>query len=300
MNTDQSSTPANQDSPQSSLREKIVDDYPRLGLDDTFKFACHPGVSCFNKCCGDVNIFLMPYDVLRLKKRLGMDSNDFLDKHALLPVQKDMKTPVVMLRMNEDEHKTCPFLGEQGCTVYEDRPWPCRMYPLGLATSKDTPDGWAGDRFYFLLREDVCKGFEEPRELTVRQWIEDQEIDEYDKWGEAYKELTLHEFFETGGELSPEKLHMLFTASYDLDKFRQFVFNSTLLKRFEIDEDFVSEMSYDDEALLRFAFLWLRYSLFGESTMKPREEAVEAVKGKAREKEMQNKKAANDPTGESA
>ena len=67
------------------------------------------------------------------------------------------------------------------------------------------------------------------------------------RWGEAFKELTLHKFFEEGGVLSPEKMHMFFTACYDLDKFREFVFGSTLLERFEVDEDFVEEMRYDDE-----------------------------------------------------
>lgn len=265
------------------LEEKILEDFPRLGPDDTFNFSCQPGISCFNKCCADVNIFLLPYDVLRLKKRLGMTSTEFMDTHTLLPVQKDMKTPVVVLRMNDDEEKTCPFVTEAGCGVYEDRPWPCRMYPLGLAASKDTPDGWRGERFYFLQRETVCKGGDEPKQWTVRQWLDDQGVDAYDEWGEAFKELTLHEFFADGGELSPEKIHMLFTACYDLDRFREFVFNSTLLKRFEVDEDFVEEMRYDDEALLRFAFLWLRFSLFGEDTIRPRPEAIEAVRGKTQE-----------------
>ena len=138
--------------PREQLKDKILADYPRLGLDDKFTFACHPGVSCFNRCCNDVNIFLSPYDVLRMKKRLGMVSSDFLDKYALLPVQKDMKTPVVVLRMNDDESKACPFLTDEGCGIYSDRPWPCRMYPLGLAAQKDTPDGWRGDRFDFLLQ----------------------------------------------------------------------------------------------------------------------------------------------------
>ena len=75
------------------LKEKIVGDYPRLGPDDTFQFGCHPGVSCFNQCCGDVNIFLSPYDVLRMKKRLEITSTEFLEKYTFLPVQKDMKTP---------------------------------------------------------------------------------------------------------------------------------------------------------------------------------------------------------------
>jgi len=215
-----------------------------------------------------------------MKKRLGMKSSDFLDKYAILPVQKDMKTPVVVLRMNDDEARTCPFLTEKGCGIYSDRPWPCRMYPVGLAAQKDTPDGWQGDRFYFLLQDDVCKGSEEPREWSVREWIEDQGIDEYDWWGEGFKELTLHEFFEGGGTLSPEKMHMLFIGCYDLDKFREFVFGSTLLERFDVDEDFVDEMRSDDEALLRFAFLWLRFSLFGEKTMKVKAEVAEAFKEK--------------------
>lgn len=272
--------------PREQLEEKILADYPRLGPDDTFKFACHPGVSCFNKCCGDVNIFLSPYDVLRMKKRLGMTSGDFLDKYTLLPVQKDMTTPVVVLKMKDDEDKTCQFLTENGCGIYSDRPWPCRMYPLGLAAQKDTPDGWRGDRFYFLMQEEVCKGHEEPQECTVRQWLDEQGMDEYDDWGEAFKELTLHPFFEDGGMLSPQKMHMMFTACYDLDKFREFVFESTLLQRFEVDEDFVEDMRRNDEELLRFAFLWLRYSLFGEPTMKAKPEVVEAFKGSVDKKEL--------------
>ncbi len=213
-----------------------------------------------------------------------------------MPLHKDMKTPVIVLRMNDNEEKTCPFLTEKGCGVYSDRPWPCRMYPLGLAAQKDTPDGWRGKRFYFLMQEDGCKGFDEPREWTVRDWLEDQKVDEYDEWGEAFKELTLHEHFESGGALSPEKMHMLFTACYDLDKFREFVFESTLLKRFDVDDDFVEEMRCSDEGLLRFAFLWVRFSVFGERTVKVNASAAEALKenpdkrnlfGKAREREPQ-------------
>jgi Fe-S-cluster containining protein len=268
------------------LQRQILAEAPRLGPEDTFRFACHPGVPCFTRCCADVNIFLSPYDVLRMKRRLGLSSRAFLETHTLLPVQKDMKTPVVMLRMTDAETKPCPFLGPQGCTIYADRPWPCRMYPLGLAAQKDAPDGAPGERFCFLLREAECRGLDEAREWTVRRWYEDQGIDAYDAWGDAFKELTLHPFFESGGVLSPEKLHMFFTACYDLDAFREFVFGSTLLQRFEVDEDLVEEMRYDDEALLRFAFLWLRFSLFGEPTVRPRPEILEAFKGRLDKREL--------------
>jgi hypothetical protein len=53
-----------------------------------------------------------------------------------------------------------------------------------------------------------------------------------------------------------------------------------------VDEDFVDEMRVDDEALLRFAFLWLRFSLFGEPTVKPKAEVAEAFKGRLDKKEL--------------
>ncbi len=290
--SDQEATPAPQD-PHEQLQEKILEEYQRMGPDDAFEFSCRPGISCFNNCCGDVNIFLSPYDVLRLKRRLGITSGEFLDKYALMPVHKEMKTPVVMLRMNDDDAKSCPLLTDEGCGVYSDRPWPCRMYPLGMAAQKDTPDGWRGDRFYFLLQEKGCHGFEEqPRKWTVREWLDDQGVEQQEEWGDQWKQLTLHKFFEDGGILSPPRMQMMFTACYDLDKFREFVFGSTLLQRFELDEDYVEEIRYNDEALLGFAYQWLRFSLFGEQTMKARPEVVEAFKGKLDKKKMFDKEQA--------
>jgi len=282
------------------LKEKVLAECPKLGREDTFHFACHPGVSCFRQCCRDVNIFLSPYDVLRIKKRLGISSTEFLEKYALLPVQKDMRTPVVVLRMNDDEEKTCSFLAEDGCGIYSDRPWPCRMYPLGFAAQKNQPGGAPGDQLYFLQHEQECMGQTDLRVWKVREWLADQGLDKYEEWGEMFKELTLHDFFEQGGVLSPEKMQMLFTACYDLDKFREFVFKSTLLERFEFDDDYVEELRYNDEALLRFGFQWLRFGLFGEPTMKPKPEVTAAFKGKLDKRSLFDKQKANHTQEESA
>ncbi|HID77321.1 MAG TPA: YkgJ family cysteine cluster protein [Planctomycetaceae bacterium] len=278
MNPD---SPAPRAEPRHPLEERILRDAPRLGPEDTFRFGCRPGISCFNRCCADVSIFLSPYDVLRMKRRLGISSGQFLEQYTIMPVHGAMKTPIVLLRMRDDAGKACPMVTSEGCRVYSDRPWPCRMYPLGLAAQRAAPDGDHDNRFYFLLCEEGCRGFEEqPEEWTVRRWLDDQGIEEYDQWGEAFKELALHPFFEQGGKLNPQQMQMFFMACYDLDKFRQFVFQSTLLDRFEVDEDFVEEMRYSDEALLRFAFLWLRYSLFGEGTMRVKPEVMEAFQGR--------------------
>lgn len=265
--------PAEEDtSPITRFKEKILAEYDRMGLDDKFKFGCHKDVPCFNECCGDVNIFLTPYDVLRMKNVLGLSSSDFLDRYTQMPIEKSMRFPVVMLKLDdEQESKPCQLVSEDGCTVYEDRPWPCRMYPLGLASPKEGEDE---EEFYFLMKEDVCQGFAESRNWTVREWLDDQGMAPYDEFGRLYKELTLHEFFSKSKSLSPEKMNMFHFACYDLDTFRCFIFDSTFLKRFEIEDETLAAIKEDDEALLRFAFRWLKFSLFGEETIEIRPEAL--------------------------
>ena len=60
-----------------------------------------------------------------------------------------------------------------------------------------------------------------------------------------------------------------------LDTFRSFVFESSFLEKFEIPSEELEELKTNDEALLRFAFKWLRFAMFAEPTMKVREEAVD-------------------------
>ena len=50
-----------------------------LKANDDFAFSCHKGLACFNQCCRNLNLFLYPYDVVRLKKALDMDSDQFLE-----------------------------------------------------------------------------------------------------------------------------------------------------------------------------------------------------------------------------
>jgi hypothetical protein len=144
------------------------------------------------------------------------------------------------------------------------------MYPLGLASPRDKE---AKD-FYFVMKEDVCRGFEETPTWTVREWIEDQGMGAYDEFGRLFKEITLHKYFSDGRKLTPERMEMFYMACYDLDSFRRFVFGSSFLKRFEIEDDLLKEIREDDEELLRFAFRWLKLALFGEPTIKIRPEAM--------------------------
>ena len=259
------------------FKEEILREYPRLSQDSTFTFACHPGVPCFNQCCGDVNIFLTPYDILRLKNNLNMSSEKFLSEHTIMPFDRNLKYPVVLLQMKDDENKSCPFVGENGCTVYEDRPWACRMYPLGMASPKEGDES-LGEEFYFVLKEDFCKGFKEDNTTTVADWMKNQGIAEYNKMGYYFKELTLNEFFQEGDKVTPEKIEMFFLACYNLDAFRDFLFSSTFFDKFEVDDETRNAIEKDDVELLKFGYTWLRFALFGEKTLKIKDEVVQEKK----------------------
>jgi hypothetical protein len=255
-----------------NLKQTILDDYPRLAKHDVFRFACHPGVPCYNDCCGDVNIFLTPYDIIRLKNHLGISSGEFLQKYAISPFDKKQKYPVVVLKMQNNEKKNCFFVTDKGCSVYPDRPWSCRMYPLGLASPKEGSPG--EEDFYFLMQEDICQGFKENKEQTVAQWLEGQGIAAYDEMGRLYKEITLHDYFGKGGELTPEKMEMFHLVCYDIDKFREFIFKSTFRQTFDIAADVIEKIKTDDAELFKFGCTWLKFSLFGEKTMKIKENVL--------------------------
>ena len=78
------------------FKEEILKDYPRMTEESSFSFSCHPGVPCFNHCCHDVNIFLTPYDIVRLKNNLGLTSEQFLARYTISPFDKNLKYPVIL------------------------------------------------------------------------------------------------------------------------------------------------------------------------------------------------------------
>jgi Fe-S-cluster containining protein len=250
-----------------NLKETILQEYPRLTLDSPFRFACRQGLPCFNDCCRDVNIFLTPYDIIRAKNHLGISSQEFLDEYTISPFDKNLKFPVILMKLGDDEDKRCQFNATAGCTIYENRPWACRMYPLGLAQSNEESGNIEGE-FYFMLKEDVCLGHGEDNDYTVSSWIKDQGIAEYNELGEYFKDLTLHPFIQKGGKLPPQKIEMLYMVCYNLDKFRDFVFKTSFLDKFELDQSMIDVIKTDDVELLKFGYLWLRFSLFGEQTLK--------------------------------
>ncbi len=90
----------------------------RLSVEDTFTFACGPHVPCFTECCQKLDLLLTPYDVLRLRGRLGLSSEEFLDTHTVMRLRTGHGFPEVMLQMDPGNEKRCPFVTPQGCSLY--------------------------------------------------------------------------------------------------------------------------------------------------------------------------------------
>ncbi len=241
----------------------------QLGAGSTFCFDCHAGLECFGRCCADVNIVLTPADVLALARATGVTTGEFLERHTLTPITKDLHLPVVMLKMGEAPEKRCPFVGERGCTVYGARPWACRMYPVGMALPPARP-GVPPEPTHFLFEDDFCHGRRTARAWTIPEWERDQGLRAREDLEQGFRDLVGHPWFIGGRQLDPRRIELFHMAAYDLDTFRTFVFSTSFVRRFELDAALVEALRTDDGALLRFAFRWLRFALFGEPTVRLR------------------------------
>ena len=245
--------------------EKSGKEIMRMEREHLFKFSCNLGVSCFTRCCQDITIVLTPFDVLRLKNGLEISSNEFLEKHTIIVPKEKRLIPLVMLKMNED-NKKCPFVSQKGCIVYDDRPWPCRMYPLDM-----NDDG----TFRLITDASRCLGLKENNKQKICDWMEEQGVSLYDEMNEYFSSLTIQLQSQELDIDNPKIQQMTFMALYNIDKFKDFVFKSTFLDRLEVEPERIEEIKDSDEQLLIFAYDWIKFGLFGKKVFWVKEKAPE-------------------------
>ena len=235
----------------------------------TFKFACHPGVSCYTKCCRDLQLFLYPYDIIRLKGRLALFSQQFLEQHTTIAFRDNPYFPSVMLKMSNMKDKACPFLTSEGCRVYEDRPFSCRAYPLERAVAR-VADENRPKEMYFLVRHSHCSGHQETRRWTVAEWLDDQQIKDYNEMNDRWVKIdTLFRQNPWGTEgLESPKLKMAFMACFNIDRLRTFIIQSSFLKRFDVATGIIDRRIDSDTDLLKLGFDWIEFFLTGKGPLK--------------------------------
>lgn len=248
-----------------------IDQLPglRIKSEDTFCFSCHPEIDCFKRCCRNLNLFLYPYDVIRLKHALAVTSDEFLDRHVEIVLRSSNFFPDVLLRMSDNREKTCPFLTESGCGIYPDRPDTCRTFPIeqgilhDAAAKKDVP-------IYFFKPPQFCLGQHQEKAWTIDSWTKDQEAEQYHRmtirWAQL-KRLFEADPWDREGPQGP-KAKMAFMATYNIDRFRDFVFRSSFLKRYKIKSAILKQIETDDAELLKFGFEWVKFFVWAMRSKK--------------------------------
>ncbi len=240
----------------------MENDLVALDVDERFRFACSPEVPCFNECCRDLNQVLTPYDILRLKTRLGMRSDAFLSAHTEAFVGPETGLPVVRLRMPPEADWACPFVTDAGCSVYEDRPASCRTYPLARAIRRDRDTGAVTEHFA-LIREPHCRGFEQDRSQSVREWIRDQEVEVYNRFNDLLMDIIRLKNRHHPGPLSLAGQQAFRMGLYDSDGFREHLARSGPPEGMGVGAARLQAVLDDDLERLRFGHDWVRFVLFG-------------------------------------
>ncbi|MBI5556580.1 MAG: YkgJ family cysteine cluster protein [Deltaproteobacteria bacterium] len=249
-----------------SKQEKIFPEGMVPLAKSKFSFSCHPGVSCFMTCCRNVDMFLYPHDIIALKNCLGIRSEEFLEKYVRVVQGANPFFPSLMMKMTDV--RSCPFLGPAGCTVYEHRPFSCRMYPLERGVDRTLEKGRA-EEFFFLTKHEYCKGHDEEQEWTVKEWLRNQQLLFHNAMADQWAEMdTLFAKNPWAGEgAAGPRQKLAFLVCYNLDGFRDYVRQHNLLGQFKLPAARVRAVETDDEALLTFGFDWLKMVLAGMPTL---------------------------------
>ncbi len=239
------------------------------------KFRCRKGIACWNACCSNIDITLTPYDIIRLKNRLGIKSHEFLREYTV-PFEFE-KDGIAGVKFKPVEGGTaCRFMTDEGCSVYEDRPTSCRYYPVGLVAMR-REDEFTDRKYYALVEEDHCLGHQEDQVMTIDEYRKDQKCEEYDERSRGWRQLVLKKKSSgpTIGKPSLRSRQLFFMANYDMDRFREFVRSEGFTNSFDVEPELYEKLLQDDVELMEFGARFLKHVLFGDESIPTKEGALE-------------------------
>jgi Fe-S-cluster containining protein len=244
--------------------------------DKKISFRCHKDIKCFNACCSNIDISLTPYDIIRLKNRLNLKSDEFLLQYSY-PFEMEQGGIAGVKFKPVEEGTACQFMVDEGCSVYSDRPTACRYYPIGLVSRRRQDENFDTSA-YAVVKEAHCLGHNEDRTLTINEYREEQGLEDYDKFGHGWRQLVLKKK-STGpavGKPSKRSLQLFFMACYDIDRFRIFINSEGFKQSFDVSDADYKKFDEDDVALLEFSYRFLKQTLFAEETIPFKEGALAA------------------------
>ena len=253
----------------------------------TIQFQCRKGISCWNKCCSNIDISLTPYDILRLSRRLDISTTEFLHQYTF-PYEMEMDGIAGVKLKPVENGNACQFMRPEGCDVYADRPTACRYYPVALLSMRRS-DEYTDRNAYAMVQEPHCLGHQEPRRLTIDEYRVEQGLVEYDELARGWRQLILKKKSSgpTVGKPSKRSLQLFFLACYDLDRFRTFVASEPFSEVYELPDEELKTILTDDKEMMLFGFRFLRQVMFGEETITMKSDALDKRLARKREQEAQ-------------
>lgn len=195
-----------------NLKNEFSTDHTILALDDTFSFTC----SRCNGCCtykpGDIVVgvpILSLYDVIRISRSLNMDTTDFIRSYTEMDHDASLGNQLSLRYIGLEEEKRCPFLSETGCSIHENKPFACRLFPIKRVITDDFTV------FAIPKKLDGCN-VGSGKKHTLRKWLNNADLnpyfDYYRNWN-ILDDLDREKFIKT-----PNECQYTFRVSmYDID-----------------------------------------------------------------------------------
>lgn len=187
-----------------------------IGRDQEFRFRCTQcGEWCRNRAPKD-RILLSTVDIYRAAVLLGVEMQEVIAKYCdMVPGQESM-IPLMVMKQRLDG--SCIFLKKGKCSIHDNKPLTCAMYPLGrLAFLND--DTGEHDFHYYLrdFQAEECHAAKDET-WTPAKWLARFHIEEYDDCIKLYKRL---------GEACSKLMH-----SYETDEGKREMFGTTFYMMF--------------------------------------------------------------------
>jgi len=133
------------------------------------------------------------------------------------------------------------------------------MFPLDQMGRED---------YAVVSQSDFCQGLKSKKEQSVKDYLGSQGVIESVEMDAHYQEITDHPGLEELDVDNPRVARMIHLACYDLDRFREFVFEYSFLEKFEVEEDRLAATRESKIDLLKFGFDWVKCGLFAEKTLR--------------------------------
>jgi len=109
-----------------------------------------------------------------------------------------------------------------------------------------------------LTKESHCFGFKDGQTWTVSQWIKDQGLSIYNKTNDLLLEIiSLKNKFKPG-RLDIKTNLLINMAFYDLDTFKNQIFEKDILENFNPEAETLNAAKNDDLKLLKLGIRWIK------------------------------------------